>query len=207
MHFCSACQKQPAQTVVLDLSGGSVTGQKHLCQSCAESLGFVQSNAPIKMSPELLEDLLGAVKGGAGAASRSKRDLACPGCGMTPADFKQKGRLGCARCYDALRQDLVPLLQRVHEATSHRGRIPGGNPAKGPLPQAAEKPASHPAAPNVHTAAPARDPAAPARDTARPEQLAELRKKLDDAIRGERYEEAARLRDLVRRAEKGEALP
>jgi protein arginine kinase activator len=193
MHFCSACQKQPAQTVVLDLSGGSVTGQKHLCQSCAESLGFVQSNVPIKMSPELLEDLLGAVKGGAGAASRGKRDVACPGCGMTPADFKQKGRLGCARCYDALRQDLVPLLQRVHEATSHRGRIPGGSPAKGPLPQTADKAPSQ--------------PATSSKDKARPEQLAELRKKLDDAIRGERYEEAARLRDLVRRAEKGEALP
>ena len=173
MHFCSACQKQPAQTVVLDLSGGSVTGQKHLCQACAESLGFVQSNTPIKMSPELLEDLLGAVKGGAGAGStRGKRDLACPGCGMTPADFKQKGRLGCARCYDALRQELVPLLQRVHEATSHRGRIPGGAPAKAALPQPTDK------------------PLAPMASQAKPqggaEQLSELRKRLDEAIRGER---------------------
>jgi protein-arginine kinase activator protein McsA len=78
--------------------------------------------------------------------------------------------------------DLVPLLQRVHEAVVHRGRLPGGRaPAPPPGPMAM-----------------------PATDT---ERLADLRRRLEDAIRGERYEEAARLRDDLRRAEKGEVLP
>jgi len=181
MQFCSACQKAPATIVIMDLSGGSVTGQQHLCGPCAEGLGVVAPKAQMKMSPEILEDLLGTIKGA--TAPTRRREVACPGCGMTPQDFKQKGRLGCPRCYEAFRQDLVPLLQRVHEATQHRGRLPAGKAAAGGTP------------------GPTPAPALPTGD-----QLAELRKRLEDAVRGERYEEAARLRDDLRRAEKGEAL-
>jgi protein-arginine kinase activator protein McsA len=38
-----------------------------------------------------------------------------------------------------------------------------------------------------------------------PQDLSDLRQKLEDAVRGERYEEAAELRDQLRRAELGEA--
>jgi protein arginine kinase activator len=180
MQFCSACQKTPATIDVLDLSDGSVTGQKHLCAACAEGMGLVQPKMPIKMSAEILEDLLGTIKG---AGTTRRREIVCPGCGMTPQDFKQKGRLGCPRCYEAFRQDLVPLLQRVHESVVHRGRLPGG---RAPAPPA---------------------PGPTALPTADTERLADLRRRLEDAIRGERYEEAARLRDDLRRAEKGEVLP
>ena len=33
--------------------------------------------------------------------------------------------MGCARCYDIFKAALIPLLERVHDATSHRGRFPG----------------------------------------------------------------------------------
>jgi protein arginine kinase activator len=48
---------------------------------------------------------------------------------MKLADFRGKGRLGCPRCYDTFRQELMPLLQRIHEAQSHRGRLPATRPA------------------------------------------------------------------------------
>lgn len=92
---------------------------------------------------------------------------------MTPADFRSKGRLGCPRCYEVFRSDLMPLLQRIHEAQTHRGRLPGRTVSS---------------------------PAAPVEDRA----LSDLRRRLEDAVRGERYEEAARLRDDLRRAERGE---
>src|SRR5262245_32789070 len=182
MQFCSACQKNPASIVIMDLSGGSVTDQQHLCGPCAENLGLVQPKTQLKMSPELLEDLLGTVQGRGGA--RSRKDTPCAGCGLTLQQFKTTGRLGCPRCYETFRQELVPLLQRVHEAASHRGRLPGGTAAP------------------VAAAAPA-----PAAEAEAPATLAELRRRLDDAIRAERYEEAARLRDDLRRAEKGESEP
>ncbi|MGE3173508.1 MAG: UvrB/UvrC motif-containing protein [Planctomycetota bacterium] len=173
MQFCSACKKAPASIVIMDLDGGSVTGQQHLCTPCAEQLGVVQQKTPLKMSPELLEDLLGSVQT---RPSRGRADAACAGCGITLQHFKTTGRLGCPRCYETFRQELMPLLQRVHEASSHRGRLPSGTAAPPP----------------------AGAPAQPGHDS-----LVDLRRRLDDAVRGERYEEAARLRDELRRKEQG----
>lgn len=167
MQYCSACQKNPATIVLMDLDGGSVSSQQHLCSPCAEKLGVVQPKTPVKMSPELLEDLLGAATG----KPRAQKAVGCPGCGLSLQQFKNTGRLGCPRCYETFRADLVPLLQRVHESSQHRGRLPG----------AVQQPV-------------ARTPQL---------DLVDLRKRLDDAVRGERYEEAARLRDELRRAEKG----
>lgn len=167
MQYCSACQKNPATIVLMDLDGGSLSSQQHLCSACAEKLGVVQPKTPLKMSPELLEDLLGSATG----KSRGRVQTTCAGCGLTLQQFKNSGRLGCPRCYETFRADLVPLLQRVHESSQHRGRLPG----------AVQQPV-------------ARTPLI---------DLVDLRRRLDDAVRGERYEEAARLRDELRRAEKG----
>jgi protein arginine kinase activator len=171
MQFCTACQKAPATIVIMDLSGGSVTGQQQLCAACAENMGIVQKPTS-KISPEILEDLLGGLKGKGPRESAKRRETACPGCGLTPQDFKIKGRLGCPRCYEAFRGELVPLLQRVHEAATHRGRLPGR--------------------------------AAAAVPTVDPDNLADLRRRLEDAVRKERYEEAAKLRDDLRKIERGE---
>lgn len=167
MQYCTACQKAIATIVITEVSGGSVTGQQHVCAACAELLG-IGAPKPPKFSPEILEDLLGSMKS---ARARAPRTEACPGCGLKLADFRSKGRLGCPRCYETFRQELMPLLQRIHEAQTHRGRLP----------------ATMPEAP------------APSDDR----RLGDLRRRLEDAVRGERYEEAARLRDELRRAERG----
>jgi protein arginine kinase activator len=171
MQYCTACQTAIATIVIMDLSEGAVTGSQHLCASCAEQLGVAAPKAPPKFSAEILEDLLGGLKG-AKAATGKARTEACAGCGMTPAEFRSKGRLGCPRCYETFRTELMPLLQRIHEAQGHRGRLPGR--AAAPPPTADDK------------------------------GLADLRRALEEAVRGERYEEAARLRDDLRRAERGE---
>ena len=50
----------------------------------------------------------------------------CEQCGMTYAEFKKGGMLGCANCYQAFKTPLTALLQRVHGNTQHAGRVPGG---------------------------------------------------------------------------------
>jgi protein arginine kinase activator len=183
MQYCTACQKALATIVIMDLTSGSVTGQQHLCGPCAEQMGLVAAKqAPIKHTTEILEDLLGGLKGKGGRELRGKREVVCPGCGMSPQDFKVRGRFGCPRCYETFRAELLPLLQRVHEASTHRGRLPAS-----PMPSAPNP------TPSAATAAAA----------AAVESLADVRRRLEDAVRGERYEEAARLRDELRRAEQG----
>jgi protein arginine kinase activator len=171
MEYCTACQKAIATTIIMDLNNGAVTGSQHVCQACADQLGVGMQAAakPPKFSAELLEDLLTAAK-----PSRPRRagDV-CPGCGMTPQDFRSKGRLGCPRCYESFRGELMPLLQRIHEAQTHRGRLPG---TAGAAPEPIDE-----------------------------RTLSDVRKRLEDAVRGERYEEAARLRDELRRLERGDS--
>ncbi len=172
MQYCTACQKAIASFVIMEVTGNSVTGSQHLCPACAEQMGVVQPKAP-KFSAEMLEDLLGGFEKMKATRARTPVADACPGCGLTPAEFRAKGRLGCPRCYEVFRDDLLPLLQRIHEAQAHRGRLPA----------------------NLGNAAPA-----PNDDRA----LTELRRRLEEAVRNERYEEAARLRDDLRSAERGE---
>lgn len=191
MQLCSSCQKAPATIVLMDLDGGSVSSQQHLCSPCAEKLGVVQPKAPMKMSAELLEDLLGSVQG---KAARQRRESGCAGCGLTVQQFKNTGRLGCPRCYETFRTDLVPLLQRVHESSQHKGRLPG---VLQPTTQTPTPPAREPAA----RKAPA------AKTKSKTDELVVLRKRLEDAVRGERYEEAASLRDALRKAEEGDSGP
>src|SRR5690606_9385731 len=55
---------------------------------------------------------------------RSSRK-ACPECGMTFAQFRQSGILGCASCYDAFPEQLSMLIQRAQGgATHHTGKTP-----------------------------------------------------------------------------------
>jgi protein arginine kinase activator len=168
MHYCTACQKALATVVIMDLADGALTGQQHVCQACADQLGVGAPKVP-KFGPELLEDLLSGMQQG---RVRSKPASACPGCGLSPAEFRSKGRLGCPRCYETFRVELLPLLQRIHEAQTHRGRLPGVLASEPPPPDE--------------------------------RQLSDVRKRLEDAVRGERYEEAAALRDTLRKLERGQ---
>ena len=61
-------------------------------------------------------------------------ETSCPACGLTLGAFKQRGRLGCPRCYQVFRPHVVALLERVHDATAHRGRFPGRTVRKAPDP-------------------------------------------------------------------------
>jgi protein arginine kinase activator len=57
--------------------------------------------------------------------ARDEGSLKCPSCGMTLAEFRNKGRLGCAQDYEVFREHLRPLLLRIHNASAHKGRLPG----------------------------------------------------------------------------------
>lgn len=169
MQYCDDCQKAIASIHIMDLRNGSVVGHQHFCVACAESAGVVQPKTPIKFSTtEILEDLLGGLKSPSRDKKGGEDEPGCPGCGMTASDFKMRGRLGCPRCYEVFRSSLLPLLERVHDGTSHRGRFPGRT----------------------------------AIDLAGSDTLTDLRRRLENAIQEENYEEAAQIRDELQQAER-----
>lgn len=96
---------------------------------------------------------------------------ACPECGMTWAEFRQSGRFGCAHDYEAFAEQVAKLLHRIH----------GFKPEE-PVRYAGKRPGGGAVRPP------------PSRD-----ELLRVRAQLEEAVRAENYEEAARLRDRIRR--------
>lgn len=92
--------------------------EQHLCEACAQTAKL--PHLPVKGVAEIWK-LLQA------SAQRSKREvgIVCPECGMSLMEFRQKGRLGCPKDYEVFGAQLRDLLERIHGANRHVGRLPG----------------------------------------------------------------------------------
>jgi protein arginine kinase activator len=178
---CDCCDREASVHEVSVRNGVRI--ERHLCETCAEQQGI--SASPQKPIDELIKHFV--LKQGltpvVPSASQPQRASACPTCKLTFEQFKQLGLLGCPECYRAFEGQLLPLLERAHEGGQHHvGKTPkraGGEGAKAPTQP-----------PEVDRAA-----------LERLERLRSLRRELEKAVREERYEAAAKLRDELMRAD------
>ena len=51
----------------------------------------------------------------------------CPVCGLTFAEFREHGRLGCSHDYVHFEKELEPLILNIHGETQHKGKSPRRN--------------------------------------------------------------------------------
>ncbi len=113
---CDSCQERDA-VVNLTTIENNVVRQLHLCERCAAERGVETSVATPKHP---LGEFVKAVQEqsipGASDAGR------CTFCGQTMRDFRETGRMGCARCYTTFEPSMRELLRRVHAGPKHIGR-------------------------------------------------------------------------------------
>ena len=114
--ICDNCQERDAVVNLTKVKDGTVR-QQHLCERCAAEQGVETTVATPKPA---LSDFLQAVNQQAVAAPGDQS--ACHFCGATARDFRQSGRVGCARCYNAFERSLRELLRRLHGNAKHTGR-------------------------------------------------------------------------------------
>lgn len=114
---CDSCE-QEATVHEVTIKGGKKV-ERHLCESCAREAGIaVQAAQPIS---ELITKFVMAHSG----VRAEPRAPVCSECGLTFAEFRQNGTLGCAGCYNAFEESLSTLIERAHEgATHHVGKTP-----------------------------------------------------------------------------------
>jgi len=113
---CQVCGKREAKIHFTEIREGKKT-ELHLCEECAHEKNMVMA----------FPSLLSSIMKGEPVAPRQEGDpvpASCPACGLPYAEFKAKGRLGCATCYDVYAPVLVPLLEKVHGKSAHVGRAP-----------------------------------------------------------------------------------
>jgi protein arginine kinase activator len=128
--LCDRCGKNEAAIHLTQIEGTQST-TRNLCEGCAEALGLNPGPAAQQGSAPLA-DFLAQMGKGFAAAETAPTLGTCPGCGLTLADFKKTGRLGCARCWTALDASLRGLLRKLHGGTQHAGKVylATGNPSE-----------------------------------------------------------------------------
>lgn len=114
--ICENCRERDAVVNLTRVEDG-VVRQRHLCERCAAEQGVETTVATPKAA---LSDFLQAVNQQAVAAPGDQST--CHFCGATARDFRQSGRVGCARCYTAFERSLRELLRRLHTSSKHTGR-------------------------------------------------------------------------------------
>jgi len=163
--MCENCGERTAVIHLTQIVNNSVTTM-HLCEPCAAEKG-VETGASVAKFP--LGDFLASLGKGDPPAAL---DLACSSCGATLNNFRESGRLGCAKCYDTFEPHLRDLLRRLHGSAVHSGERYRTRRSRPGMPE-------------------------PPEDTAA-QRLAELRGQLQRAVETENFELAAELRDRIR---------
>jgi protein arginine kinase activator len=116
---CDKCNK-PAVVHEVTIRNGK-KAEIHLCSEHAAEAGFVAPQPETTIN-QLLKQFV-VSQGPAATAQAAKKS--CPGCGLTYAQFRKTGTLGCAECYESFEAELSPLIERAHNGgTHHIGKRP-----------------------------------------------------------------------------------
>jgi protein arginine kinase activator len=119
---CQHCEK-PATFHITELIGQDGPVVVHLCEEHARAY-LSQENSSPETAP-LVEMLAKQLQLDQTVEQMAKLDKkSCPVCGISFAEFRQQGRLGCAYDYVIFREDLQPLLVNIHGAKQHIGKRP-----------------------------------------------------------------------------------
>ena len=170
---CERCKKTDA-TIHLTEIIKDVKSEVHLCEGCARDIGLNSKLSNYSLSvPEMLSFL--EVRD----VEESEESGACKTCGTSFVQYMKEGKLGCSDCYEALASSLASVIKGYHGNKKHIGKIPLNYEEKSFQKEEIFKRRS------------------------REVSLQELRVELERAIDDERYEEAANLRDKINEAIRG----
>jgi protein arginine kinase activator len=177
--LCDRCQKRDAKILYTEIINGAKKEQ-HLCEECAADYTSFQMEKPLMNSELTLGDLLSTLLDTYSSADKKKSGdvkptLTCSNCGTTYEEFLQKGRFGCSQCYRSFSSHLGRTLKGIQGAEVHTGKRPKGYVTK--------------TTDRIF------------KDFSEVEKLSV---KLQEAIEKEEFEEAARLRDLIKQMKKEE---
>lgn len=184
--LCENCRKREANVKYSENING-VKKELNLCEECSKKLGITQMsfNIPIDFSnffggfmedfvtPEFMP-LLQEIK-----------QLKCNNCGYTFDDIAKTGKMGCEECYSVFEDRIDPILKKIQGSNHHIGRIGkiidnkiSNKNNENKINQKDDKPQKE------------------------QDRLSELKQELKQAIQEERYEEAAKIRDEIKKIEK-----
>lgn len=187
--LCQNCGKNEVTFHYTQVING-VKKEMALCDKCARSLGLesLDFNMPINFS-NFLGDFLSMGTDTEFLPNFTRTGvLQCDNCGMTYNEFVDTGKLGCDQCYDTFSNFLDSVLKNIHASNTHVGR-------RSRL-SADEK---QKVAEDVKKAETSKTVKKHTKTNNKEEKLEKLNADLKLAIKEERYEDAAKIRDEIKK--------
>lgn len=118
--LCEYCGENEASLHLVTFINGEKV-EKHICSECAGQMNVHGVFNALSVG-DLFKGLLKTPQAEAVAQTAAK----CPDCGMTINEFKTKGQFGCAGCYKAFEEYIIPIIKNVQGGTEHTGKAPEG---------------------------------------------------------------------------------
>lgn len=220
-YKCDICGKPATVHITKIIDSKKV--KIHLCSECAEKASLDAIDIPAKIMPKIKEFEQQLIDG----VSKAAKVGVCPNCGTSFSEVEKGERFGCPECYDAFAEKLPEFLTQMQYGTLHVGKTPkthADSSTLNPLDllgKAIEKvgqlfasadvppPALKIKVDAVQQPSDSQQPSNAPQKSGAPEKAEDdcetvdaLRAKLDEAVKEERYEDAAKLRDRINSLEK-----
>lgn len=180
--LCDNCGKREANVKYSESING-IKKEMNLCEECAKSLGITNQfsfNMPLDFPNffgSFLEDFSDQEFMPLFEETKNAR---CDNCGTTFNDIVNTGRLGCANCYEVFGDKLDAILKRLQGSSRHVGRLEESynkNINKDEINEKVED----------------------KKDDRNANKIEKLQEELKIAIKDERYEDAAKIRDEIKK--------
>ncbi|MGN0204553.1 MAG: UvrB/UvrC motif-containing protein [Coprococcus sp.] len=196
--LCDGCHENEAVICYTEIING-VKKELHLCEACAAKETGIDHTFVSLTDTSFLANLLASVLGRrqdtADDENLKKTNIVCPSCHMTYNEFLKYGTFGCPECYKTFNFLLDGYLKKIQGNCEHTGKEPvcGGE--------------------TVHIPSFTSESGEDGGEAKQEETIAftvdegstetELKAALKRAIAKEEYEEAARIRDIIRAGKEG----
>ncbi len=197
--LCQNCGKNEVNFRYTQIING-VKKEMALCDKCAKSLGLesLDFNMPINFSSFLGDFLNDAMDTQFLPSFTKTGSLQCDNCGMTYDEFVDTGKFGCSHCYDIFADTLDSVFKNIHGSSMHVGRKSRlSSQEKKSVAEDIEK-LNQKEVKGVASKSKAETKKENAKNENQ-EKIEKLNADLKQAIKEERYEDAAKIRDEIKK--------
>jgi len=171
---CENCGKNYANVKYTQIINGNKR-EMFLCNECSKELGIENFNISMDFSSFLEDFFAGFEQDGLFPQLFNLKEIKCKRCNSSFEDFINTGRFGCEDCYSTFEERIDPLLRNIQGANIHVGRL-------GKIDDKIEK-------------------VVQSENIISNSEIDKLKQELRLAIKEEKYEEAAILRDKIKKLE------
>ena len=186
--LCDNCGNNEANVKYTQVING-VKKQMNLCEECASKLGIsdISFNMPINFS-NFLDDVFDDDDMFMPSLIKPQT-LLCDNCKMSYEEFIKNGKFGCENCYDTFENKIDSLLKNIHGVNRHVGR----GIKKLENPKMKKEVDNKDDKNNIENKN--------ENISEKEEKINKLKERLKQEILEERYEDAAKTRDEIKRIE------